>query len=145
MSFYLGIRNNNALNIKQPYDDTWDGSVGQDAKGHAVFHNPAAMWRAFYRLTFRKTERGILNLDSYIKDYAPESDGNDPGYYLGCLANRGFDINKTFTFFDKDGSPSEALNSLGMAMVSTELMAGWREDPFHQFNGKIWYMRDFIS
>ena len=84
-------RNKNPLNVKQVSGSGWKGSVGADARGHAVFEDPAYGIRAAMRCFHSKYRNGKRTIKAIVFDWAPADDTegslpggkpNDPEAYL---------------------------------------------------------------
>jgi hypothetical protein len=95
-------RNNNICNVKNDPADRWNDVGGEcasrtDARGHAVFVDPAFSARAADICYQEKWENGKRSLLALCRDWAPESDTegslpgrpkNDPVAYALFIAKR---------------------------------------------------------
>lgn len=85
---FVGINNHNPLNVKQ-VPNTWNGSLGSDKAGHAIFVDPVYSIRAALRsLSNYCLDGRIVSLATLADIYAPASDGNNPKKYAAFLASR---------------------------------------------------------
>lgn len=87
MNISLGEKNRNPLNVKQG-PTPWKGSVGMDARGHAIFDDEAYSVRACVRTLSRKCLNGKTTLEKIMESYAPADDGNNPAEYADFVASR---------------------------------------------------------
>ena len=64
--------NNNPGNLRPPKDVTYEGQIGLDDKGFAIFETPAAGERALKNDIKIKIEKGINTPEKFIDMYAPK-------------------------------------------------------------------------
>ena len=81
-----GIRNRNPGNIRATTPDTWQGQIGTDPKGFAIFDQPRDGLRALGKvlLAYWYTHH-LRSLRQLTERYAPPSDGNNPNAYATAL------------------------------------------------------------
>jgi hypothetical protein len=92
-----GIRNNNPGNIRWNANNNWDGQVGQDANGFAIFSAPEYGIRAIAKVINAKWDRGLRTINDIIGDYAPPTE-NLTGAYVNHVARAvGVDPNATIS------------------------------------------------
>jgi hypothetical protein len=79
----LGIRNNNPGNVKKPGNDEWEGTVGYDAQGHAIFVDRAYGVRALYK-NFKTRQRNHpeMELLHYLDNVYAEENGDKEAMYV---------------------------------------------------------------
>ncbi|WP_372423154.1 hypothetical protein [Salinarimonas chemoclinalis] len=77
------VRMNNYGCIMQPSGDTWNGSIGRDSVGHAVFSSPEWSIRAVVRDYCSKHARGVRSALALSEAYSPWCDT------LGTVGVRG--------------------------------------------------------
>ena len=126
----VGTRNKNFLNIKNNPDNPWNGSIGTDRQGHAIFDDPVYGIRA-----------AIINLRSYwfiherrtilaiIERWAPEDAGNNPIQYADFVSSRlGVDKTNVLNLFDEERSIKDKnqLEKLIKAMAEYENYNGFQ-------------------
>lgn len=64
--------NNNPGNLRPPKDVTYEGQIGLDDKGFAIFETPAAGERALKNDIKIKIEKGVNTPEKFIDMYAPK-------------------------------------------------------------------------
>lgn len=83
----LGERNRNPMNVKDDLLDPWQGSIGIDDKGHAIFRDESWSVRAAVRILSRYcVDYGFKTLREVFGRYAPTSDGNQPDMYANFVS-----------------------------------------------------------
>ena len=84
-----GIRNNNPLNIRYDSANDWQGQIGKDDEGFAIFETPDYGIRAGDRILENYDElHGIDTISEITERFAPASDDNDPEAYADFIASR---------------------------------------------------------
>lgn len=153
------FRNKNYLNIKQPFrGGVWDGSVGIDRQGHAVWpDSPLGIimqLRAFNRIIERKVFlHGLDTMHSIMFSpkigYAPPDD-NDTNYYSRFLESRlvGKEIHDKVEWFGEGNriltSKMGVILRFQKAIVEMETMAGFTlPDEYHKSGIAVW-QKDFL-
>ena len=82
-----GVRNNNPGNIMKSNDE-WQGLVGYDDDGYAIFDSPESGIRAKGRVLMTYGRKGYNTLPKMFERYAPKGHGdNDPVAYAEFVAN----------------------------------------------------------
>lgn len=69
--------NNNPGNIKPPKGVTYDGQIGVDDRGFAIFENKDYGRKALVNDVEAKIKNGLLTPEAFINRYAPEGKEND--------------------------------------------------------------------
>lgn len=97
-----GVRNNNIGNIMKSTDQ-WQGLVGYDDDGYAIFDSPESGIRAKSRVLMTYGRNGYNTLPKIFERYAPKGHGNnDPAAYAQFVANEtGLDINDVLDLQDE--------------------------------------------
>lgn len=72
----LADYNNNPGNLRPPKGVTYEGQIGVDDKGFAIFETPAAGRQALVNDVRVKMRRGLNTPESFIDRYAPAGDEN---------------------------------------------------------------------
>ena len=126
-----GLVNNNPLNVKvNPGVDTWEGQIGHDDLGHAIFSDPVFSVRACLITMANYQRRGKHTLRQIFETYAPESDGNQPNRYAAFVGKRvGLDIDVQVKLFsDEDGRiwNKDFMKRFIAAMLEMEVFAGYQ-------------------
>lgn len=76
-----GIRNNNAGNIRYNAANQWNGQVGKDAAGFAIFLTPFDGLRAMAKLLNNyMTKYNLHTISQIINRYAPPNENNTSNY-----------------------------------------------------------------
>lgn len=75
-----GIRNNNPLNIRWSAVNNWNGQIGQDSGGFAIFDTPENGIRAAAKILDSYNRRGITTLGKIISTWAPAIENNVEAY-----------------------------------------------------------------
>lgn len=83
-----GLRNNNPGNVKQGGATPWNGQVGTDNLGHAIFDSVENGLRALtIDLVNKQRLHNLYTLQDIFEYYAPTSDGNNPTEYAQTVAS----------------------------------------------------------
>lgn len=72
----LSVWNNNPGNLRPPKDVTYEGQIGVDDKGFAIFENKEMGRRALINDINIKLEKGLDTPSKFIDRYTPQSDEN---------------------------------------------------------------------
>lgn len=98
-----GTRNNNIGNIMKSTDQ-WEGLVGYDEDGYAIFDSPESGIRAKGRVLMTYGRKGYNTLPKIFERYAPKGHGNnDPAAYAQFVANEtGFGLNDVLDLNDEN-------------------------------------------
>ncbi|MCW5892929.1 MAG: peptidoglycan DD-metalloendopeptidase family protein [bacterium] len=137
----VGIKNNNYLNVKNG-PDPWMDAHGKpsrtDARGHAVFADPAYGVRAGLRqLRTYFVKHRCRTVLAILSRWAPASDTigslpgnphNNPSQYAVFVSNRmGIAIDQPLELFDEDGNVDDVgqLRRLFAAMAAYEIGGGF--------------------
>lgn len=127
-----GFRNNNAGNLKKPNSDTWQGTIGYDDKGFAIFSSFLYGVRAMI-IDLRSKIIKYGTIRKIIAVYAPASDNNDVEKYSKTVATwAGFSPTQTLK------PNKKTLQALVGAMSRFENGrngSGWWEVTAEQFEG----------
>ena len=85
-----GLRNRNPGNLRDNPRVGWQGQIGVDSKGFAVFDSDTAGIRAAVIDLHTDFVRGGLrtSLTTLIREYAPPADGNDTAGYIAFVAKQ---------------------------------------------------------
>jgi len=126
----LGIRNQNPFNVKNDPNDPWEGSIGIDAQGHAIFCDPTYSVRAAVRVLAQKWASGKRTLYQILESYAP--DGNTEAYArfvadrMSLLPHHVFDASILNLFSDSGKINSwMSISRMIRAMAEFENFAGY--------------------
>lgn len=89
-----GVRNNNPGNIMKSTDE-WQGLVGYDDDGYAIFDSPESGIRAKGRVLMTYGRKGYNTLPKMFERYAPKGHGNnDPAAYAAFVSKAtGYGLN----------------------------------------------------
>lgn len=151
------MRNNNPGNVKNDPANPWQGSVGTDAQGHAVFESEADGVRAMIRNLAQYARAGRRCLLAICRAWAPASDtvgslagrpANNPIEYAEFLADRlNFPLTADLPIFDVGGNvvDMDMLKDLIDAMTEYEQGAGVRPRRLSFLKGLLAYTEDFIE
>lgn len=103
----------NPGNVKNEPFSNWQGSIGVDSRGLAIFTDMdghmAQAWgvRAMVRTLARKAANGKRSLSEIIRDWAPADDPeahNDPEEYAATVAKwMGVDVDRDLCIFGTRG------------------------------------------
>jgi len=94
-----GLRNNNPGNLRYVASIQWNGQVGDDGTGYAVFDSAEHGVRALGHQLNTYAGRGLNSVASIISTYAPSNENNTAAYIsavageLGLAADQPFDVN----------------------------------------------------
>lgn len=69
--------NNNPGNIKPPKGVTYDGQIGVDDRGFAIFENKDFGHKALVNDIEAKIQKGLITPEAFINKYAPAGNEND--------------------------------------------------------------------
>ena len=84
-----GTRNNNPLNIRYDPANDWQGQIGKDDDGFAIFETPDHAMRAGDIILGNYDHlHGIDTISDAMERFAPASDDNDPEAYADFIASR---------------------------------------------------------
>lgn len=129
MSILKSITGKNPLNVKNGAD-LWEGSVGSDEKGHAIFIHESYCFRAGCRiLSVYQNEHKCHTLNEIFERWAPVTDGNNPVAYAKFVAQKmGIHQDEPILLFHADGAiASEAhLEDMLNAMTEMEVCTGYQ-------------------
>lgn len=125
------------LALRYPQRKWWEGSIGVDDKGHAIFCHEMYSARGVCRVLAKyQIHRGCQTIQQMIARYAPADDTvgsvagappNQPSAYADFIGKRtGWSVDRPKIFFQDDGRPLKGfdLQTLLAAMVSMECFAG---------------------
>lgn len=116
--------NNNPGNLRPPKGVTYDGQIGIDDRGFAIFETPAAGRRALVNDVQIKMRRGLNTPESFIDRYAPAGEENPEegreNYKLHLAASLGLKSTS-------DPFPEDAAERLADAIYQFE--SGQRKPP----------------
>lgn len=116
--------NNNPGNLRPPKGVTYDGQIGVDDRGFAIFETPAAGRRALVNDVQIKMRRGLNTPESFIDRYAPAGEENPEdareNYKLHLAASLGLKSTS-------DPFPEDAAERLADAIYQFE--SGQRKPP----------------
>lgn len=120
----LAEYNNNPGNIRPAEGVTYDGMIGVDDKGFAVFEKPEYGQKALVNdLTHKLEKRGIKTPSQFVDVYAPAGDENDEdtrdNYKIHIAQKLGLKSTD-------DPFPENAVNKLAQAVTSFE-NGTWQE------------------
>lgn len=105
----LGIRNNNPGNLR-----SWGGA--EQRGGFAAFPTPLAGLSAMAQQLLLYAQRGVSTISGIVNKWAPASDGNNVGAYIGNLVNQtGFGADQQLNL-----SNPEVLEKLMKGMINQE-------------------------
>lgn len=91
-------RNNNPGNVKNPGGNGWNGTVGYDEIGHAIFQNYIFGTRAMILDVLAKIKRGENTINKFLPIYCPKSDKCPIEKYIDYVeTNSGINRNKVLT------------------------------------------------
>lgn len=93
-----GQRNKNPLNIKKGGSTDWQGTVGYDEQGHAIFSSIEYGIRASLKDLSGKINRGVNTINKIVSVWAQANTGNYANY---VSSNSKIDKNAVLTF-DKE-------------------------------------------
>jgi hypothetical protein len=82
-----GIRNNNPMMLRYSKAVSWQGLVGDDGSGYAVFVDRVKGIRAGARTLRTYYSRGLDTVRQIISTYAPQSDNNPTDAYIANVAS----------------------------------------------------------
>jgi len=83
-----GIRNNNPLNIRYDSANDWQGQIGKDDEGFAIFETANHGMRAGDIILENYDDlHGIDTISEAMERFSPASDDNDPEAYADFVAN----------------------------------------------------------
>ena len=132
-------RNNNPGNLKNDPDDPWNGTIGQDDRGHAIFEDVVHGVRAMAKTILAKWNNGYNTLIEMIGDpehgWAPASDTqgsipgnppNDPVEYattVGAWLSIGIDA--VMPLGEDDGQRRDFLIGLCRSIIHYEAGFEW--------------------
>lgn len=143
-----GINNRNPFNIKQ-VTPQWDGSLGLDEKGHAIFTDHIYSVRAAVRQLANYCVRdGAKTLNEIFQIYAPTDDGNSPSEYARYVGkNSGLDPDTRIRLFAPDGKVNDlsGLSDILRAMLKFENFAGYEIPEETLRAGAAFYEHDFVK
>jgi hypothetical protein len=89
-----GLRNHNPGNLRYVASIQWDGQVGDDGTGYAVFDSDEHGVRALGHQLQTYLNRGVNTVTSIISTFAPSNE-NDTAAYVSDVAQRlGVDPNQ---------------------------------------------------
>lgn len=98
-----GIRNNNPGNLVDSPGFDWQGQVGADDTGKAIFDTPENGIRAMGINALRKQQEGANTLRAFGLQWAPPSDNKGATDYGANLASKlGVDQDSPFDLFSAD-------------------------------------------
>ena len=151
----LGLDDRNYWNVKpNNLADPWEGTVGYDDFGHAIFIDPIYSGRAAIRTLAQKIKNGLTTLLQIMESYAPRDDGNDPAGYAKFLADRlsekigdRFTVDQELALFHDDGrikSP-HLLRALLEAMAEMECYRGFEICPHITRSAMALYEKNFCQ
>lgn len=138
MSIPRGIKNRNPLNVRQPDDDTWDGSVSTEPiNNEAIFCHEIFGFRAACKdLAAYQLKHGCDSVLKIIQRWAECGDtqgsiagnpANDPIAYAAFIEKKtGIITSRPLALFDGEGKVTSSGNliSIMAAMVEWEQGAG---------------------
>lgn len=110
----LSDYNNNPGNLRPPKGITYDGQIGVDDKGFAVFQNKEYGRKALVNDLSYKLRHGVNTPEKFVDKYAPagkENDEESRENYKLFLASQ-FGLNSTSDTFPEDGAEKLA-NAVG--------------------------------
>jgi hypothetical protein len=82
-----GLRNHNPGNLRYVASIPWNGQVGDDGTGYAVFDTDEHGVRALAHQLQTYAGRGLTSIDQIISTFAPSNE-NDTAAYRADVANR---------------------------------------------------------
>lgn len=89
----ISQRNNNPGNLKPLSRSSFQGQVGLDSSGFAIFDSFSSGWQALVnQVTWAATGKSSVyspsdSIISFFQKYAPSTDNNDPYKYANFVAN----------------------------------------------------------
>jgi len=84
-----GIRNHNPGNLRTlPPSRAWDGQVGDDGNGYAVYSSDAYGVRALGHQLMAYSNRGLNTVREIITSWAPAADHNNTDAYIANVSTR---------------------------------------------------------
>lgn len=112
-----GVRNNNPLNIRYNPNNDWQGQLGVDSEGFAVFEDMDSGFRAAQQtLGTYGDDHGIDTISDVVSRWAPAKDRNDVAAYTDFVSSRtGINPDKKIDLSDPD-----IRNQLMMAQAGFE-------------------------
>lgn len=125
------LRNNNPLNIRRSAD-LWQG-LRKEQSDPEFFQFESIAWgyrAAFVVLRTYRHRYGANTIESIVKRWAPDADGNDTEYYIrkvavltGLARNEPVDDRNPKMMMELVAAMSRVEN--GVPAVMREVMAGW--------------------
>lgn len=122
-----GIRNNNPGNLMYSPNVPWEGQVGPDAQGYAVFSDPSYGVRAMAHQLLDYYNRGLVTLNEFIPVYAPAQTNDTAAYVADVAARLGVDPN----------APLDVPNMLP-EIIAAMIQHEDGEDPYTAANLQQW-------
>jgi hypothetical protein len=131
--------NRNPWNVRPPDNaPEWDGQIGVDAAGHAIFSHEKFSARAAIKVLQAKQKNGKLSIMAMIDSYAPASDGNDPGEYAKWLGKElGVDPKAEQHLFMSNGEPTDRLFLRRLLDMMLSYERGWAGAGIHLYREDI--------
>ncbi|HWY24438.1 MAG TPA: hypothetical protein VNX47_05930 [Nevskia sp.] len=111
-----GLRNNNPGNLRYNPNIQWQGQIGQDAAGFALFDSPFHGLRALsLNLVNQQNQDGLGTVSQIITKFAPPSENDTASYIANVSASMGVGPNDMLNLNDP-----QVLQSLTSAVVTQE-------------------------
>jgi hypothetical protein len=89
-----GLRNHNPFNLRYVPEIQWDGQIGDDGSGYAVFETDEKGCRAGGKQLKTYASRGLTSVAQIISTFAPSNE-NDTAAYIADVSQRlGVDPNQ---------------------------------------------------
>lgn len=126
-----GLRNNNPGNLRYVASVQWNGQVGDDGTGYAVFDTPEHGVRALGHQLQTYASRGLTSVAEIVSTYAPSNE-NDTQSYIDDVASRiGVDANQPLDVYSVLPQLAAAMirHEQGVQPYSMEDLTNWVYEP----------------